>query len=404
MPLSSPFQVTSAARAQRSTAGIFGQVLLLARSDGPFDQANTDYTTRRVKSYATYDDIVATNAWAEASAVAEAAQAYFAQGPNVPPLFVGLWDSRADIDTQTTGNQTESVSVALAAINDLNPRLYFVVVDKNIFEATESGVTDPDLGTIATWCASNHKRLLLDTGGSDVLSASETTSTMASFGAASYTHAATIHADLSGTPVDRYAAVAEAGKLAQVNWAIATTFINPKFTRLSGITAVDIDDDDAIVIDSKKGNIYTIAGVNRRPLLYPGLVTCDNQWLDTNYLADWLRYQAQEALERKFYQSVIPYSTRGESIVTGVVDGVMSRVVDSGALVPGRVSEETRQEIEQVTGQSHDGYLTAGYLVYMQPVDEAAETLQAARQFPPIYGWGHASEVVNGVDVSFIVD
>ena len=169
-----------------------------------------------------------TNAWAEASAVAEAAQAYFAQGPNVPPLFVGLWDSRADIDTVLTGNQTESVSVALAAINNLNPRLYFVVVDKNIFEATESGVTDPDLGTIATWCASNHKRLFLDTGGSDVLSASETTSTMASFGAANYTHALTIHADLSGTPVDRYAAVAEAGKLAQVDWAIATTFIQPE--------------------------------------------------------------------------------------------------------------------------------------------------------------------------------
>ena len=86
------------------------------------------------------------------------------------------------------------------------------------------------------------------------------------------------------------------------------------------------------------------------------------------------------------------------------VDAIMSRGVNGGGLAPGRVSSATREEISQVTGRDHDGYLSAGYLVWAPSLASVSDTLRAARQFPPIYCWGAASNVVNGVDVGFVVD
>ena len=126
MPLSSPFRVTAISRSTRANLRHFGQVLLLARAAGPFDQDSSDKSENRLALYNSLDDL--TDTWASDTSVHEAASVYFGQGASVPPLYVGLWDNRADIDSVEAGNRTEAVTTALAQMNVINPRLYLSLI------------------------------------------------------------------------------------------------------------------------------------------------------------------------------------------------------------------------------------------------------------------------------------
>ena len=206
------------------------------------------------------------------------------------------------------------------------------------------------------------------------------------------------------TPESEYQSISIAAMFSGTNLNRANSFRTAKFKRLPGMTPARLSNAEAAKLDERHINYYTTVGPYN--ILAQGTTLKPNVFIDMRHWLDWFTDRVRRDVFNLLVNApVIPQTTRGLQQVRQVVQNACLIGVRNGGISQGRVSNTTRDDIRQVTGnQTFDGVLDTGFVVYVAPLSTMSDADFAARKIPPIHVWLRGSGAIHFVEISAVFD
>lgn len=280
----------------------------------------------------------------------------------------------------TAGKALETADASLSAIQDIDQSWYGFAFTK---EATEA-----ELKLAAAWAESRVKIFGYATNNSAVLVAATTTDIASYMKTQGYARTFGVWDDN-----DDYPQVSAMARAFTVNFNEQNSTLTLKFKILPGISPSTLTESQRLSIVGKNANYYTTFGESR--MLAEG-VMANGKFFDERHGLDWL----QNAIETNVFgylytrTTKVPQTDKGVAQIVSQVESALREGVRNGLLAPGVWRGIDLGEIKS------GDYLTKGFYVYAQSVDEQNQSDREARKAPPIQALCKGAGAIHFVDIT----
>ena len=287
------------------------------------------------------------------------------------------------------GTDAETVEEALQNIAALNNDWYFITLEAALNDT--STVTD-----VSAWAAAGDYMFSAESNAAGVLVTGETGS---------------IFAGLSALQSERtfgtwsatadYKALSIAGRYSSVNFSGRNSIITGKFKTLPGTLSDNITPTQKTELDRKQINHYSpFSGDN---IYAEGITFAPSVFVDVRYALDWFVDAVRVAVYNLLRQSPtrVPQTNEGLAQLFNSIDSVCQAFVLNGGIAPGQLSDALTSDVINTTGNNEfDGFLTKGYLIYVNPLSEQSQSDRNQRLAPPVRIWLKGSGAIHFVDIN----
>ena len=159
------------------------------------------------------------------------------------------------------------------------------------------------------------------------------------------------------------------------NFDLPASIITVHGKTMPSVTAADLTGSQIDELERKRTNTYALVGDTPRAL--GSYTSRAGYWLDAVVWLLWLR----SAVEARIWNTITASRRYTNSLLYDDLIRVLDLGVTNGGIQPGgTVSAATKADIIAATGnQDFDGTLTAGYLVHINPLNQADRTNRVAR-------------------------
>lgn len=200
-----------------------------------------------------------------------------------------------------------------------------------------------------------------------------------------------------------YKAVSVAARFSSVDFTAGQSLITGKFKTLPGTTPDIITATQKAELDRKRVNHYSPFGGDS--IVAEGVSF--GTYIDVRYWLDWFINSCQAGVYNllKGSPSRVPQTDSGSAAIRGTLEGICEEGVLNGGIAPGKLGNVLAGNIREITGNSKfSGYLSTGYLVYIQPIALQNPSDRAARKAPPINVWVKGSGAVHFLDINIVFE
>lgn len=188
------------------------------------------------------------------------------------------------------------------------------------------------------------------------------------------------------------------GRLLTVDYTGNNTAITLAYKQEPGIVAEAISAPVADVLQANNCNAF-LAFNNNTAIIMHGVVV-SGEFLDTITGTDWLAVTIQNELYNLLYTSTtkIPQTDAGTHLLVTTVEGVCSKGVSNGLGAPGQWNAGGFGPLKQ------GDFLSKGFMVFAQNIDEQNLSDRAARKAVPIQVAFKLAGAIHSVDVAITVN
>lgn len=377
LPLSRVTNVTVTLSARAAQGRNFGSMLLLGDS-------TVIPLTERLRLYSSADDIG--DDFGVDSQEYAAAVIWFSQSPQPTQVYVGRWAKTLAV------GETGSTETILQAVNALMDYTSWYGLHLAVPEADYP--TDAELiSVVAAIQASTVSRIIgITTDESDTLVASVTTDLASKLKAAAYSRSFVQYSTSS-----RYAALSAFARAFTVDFTASNTTITLKFKQEPGVTYETLSSSQANNLEAKNCNVYVLYE-NDTAILEQGVMS-NGDFFDERHGLDWLQNAVQTADYNTLYTSTTktPQTDAGTTTRIANIEAVLDKAVNNGLFAPGKWTGGPLGQIS--TGD----YLTKGYYIYADTVDNQLQADREARKGVPVQVIGKLAGAVHYGTVAITV-
>lgn len=194
-----------------------------------------------------------------------------------------------------------------------------------------------------------------------------------------------------------YAAASILGRMSTVNFEGTNTTITLKFKQCPGVEPEYLTLSQANALKAKNVNVFA-AYENDTAILQEGVMS-GGWYIDERHGLDWLQNRVQTDLWNLLYTSgKIGQDEQGATALVSMVNSSLEQGVRNGLIGPGVWNGISFGSLE--SGDT----LSAGYYVYIQPIDEQSQADREARKAPPIQCAVKLRGAIHSVDVTITVN
>lgn len=370
LPVSSVVNVSISLAALAAGPRSFGSLLILGTTSGVID------TIERMREYSGITDVA--KDYGVDDPEYKAALAYFDQSPKPRTLYIGYWHK--------DGADPETVQAAVAeCLQSLKWYGLTVAADLTSTEADAVAALIEASDPVRVFGYTSQQE--------DSLSATSTTDTVYLLKNKKYRRTFTIFS--SDNP---HAAASVFGRAFSVNFMGANTTITLKFKQLPGIAAEDLKIGEANALKAKNCNVF--AKYNNDTAIFQEGVMCDGSFFDEVHGLDWLQNHLEAALWNLYYASTtkIPQTPAGVNRQCAVLERACEQGLTNGLMGEGQWNGDSFGALE--TGD----YLSKGYYVFANSLDDQAQSEREARKAPvfqiatKLAGATHFADVIVSVN------
>jgi len=354
----------------------FGSMLILGTS-------TVIPISERIRSYESAEDIGTD--FGVTSEEYKAAVVWFSQSPQPTQVYVGRW-----VKTLESG-EAGTVETVLQAVNAmLNYNSWYGL---HLADTVDPSNTDMVSVASALQAATVSRILAITTQDAEVMDATSTTDIAYLLKAAALGRTFTQYSSSS-----RYAALSAFGRAFTVDFNGNNTTITLKFKQEPGITYEELTASQANALEAKNCNVYVLYD-NDTAILEQG-VMANGDFFDERHGLDWLQNTVQTADYNTLYTSStkIPQTDAGTTTRMAAIELALAQAVDNGLFAPGKW---TGGPIGQL---STGDYLTKGYYMYADSVDNQLQADREKRQAMPIQVAGKLAGAVHYASVAITVN
>lgn len=288
--------------------------------------------------------------------------------------------------TMVGGAQAETLIEAITAMLD-RPSWYmaFVAADYE---------TDDAVAAAGLIEAASPTRIIAFTSmDTNELDAQKTDTLGAQLKALGYNHSLVMYSSTNAQ-----AAASVLGRMSTVDFQGANTTITLKFKQCPGVVAENLTTQQANALRDKNVNVFA-AYDNDTSILQEGIMS-GGWFIDERHGLDWLQNQVQTDLWNLLYTSTtkVGQDEAGATALVSTCNRSLDRGVTNGLIAPGVWNGSAVGSLN--TGDT----LSTGYYVYIQPMDEQAQSDREARKAPPIHIAVKLRGAIHFVDVAITVN
>ncbi len=307
----------------------------------------------------------------------------------------------------TQGADGQTIQEAMENFQDLNDIFYFITLDP----------IDKDTQTVidlSTWVFDRAYIYYAESSDAQTLVTDDLTSNFALLFAQQSRRTSGDYTPALSTNPALYAdniAVSSAARLSSVNFDGTDTLINPGLKNRPLIFPSTLTTSQETELDRKLVNRLTpVGGGTTSPTIenkyFWGYSFENGVWIDITYAIDWFVNAVQvDVFDLLSESDRIPQTIEGQTQVVEVIRGICDQAIRNGMIAPGELSAVATNSVKTITGNSaFNGVLSAGYLIYPQPLSTLSESNRIARKLPPFYVWLKGSGAVNYIDISILFD
>lgn len=296
-----------------------------------------------------------------------AAIKFFAQNPRPTTVYIGRWVQVGD-----EGNPPETLLEAVQACADASNAWYALVVAAPI-------ATDNDIIAVSEFIeASVPSRIVgFTTQDEDVKTPNDGDGNPddIAYKLKQRKFERTLIQYSSDSP---YAVVSLLARALSVNFLGNNTAITLKFKQQPTIAAEYLRTSEAMTLKGKNCNVF--AEYNNDMAIIQEGVMCSGTFIDERHGLDWLQNYLQTAIWNLQYTSPtkIPQTEGGMNRYCAVLEDGLEQSVTNGLVAPGVWNGDSFGILK--TGD----YLSKGYYVYSNPIDDQNQADREDRIAPPI--------------------
>lgn len=192
-----------------------------------------------------------------------------------------------------------------------------------------------------------------------------------------------------------YAVASFFGRAFTVDFTAQNTTITLMFKQEPGVTAEDLNQNQATVLEDKRCNVF-VSYVNDTTIIQHGVMSGD-AYFDEIHGTDWLQNAIQTACYNVLYLSgKVPQTDAGVNQLVNAIAGVSGQAVLNGLVAPGTWTGPSFGTLKS------GDFLKSGYYIYAQPVALQSQSDRDARMSPPIQVAIKLAGAIQSVDI--IVD
>lgn len=197
--------------------------------------------------------------------------------------------------------------------------------------------------------------------------------------------------------VHKQAVASVMGRMSTVNFEGSNTCITLKFKQAPGVVAENLRTSQATALKKHCVNVFA-AYQNDTSILQEG-VMAGGYFIDEVHGLDWLQNRIETDVWNLLYglKKVGQDETGADNLVATVTKG-LEQGVRNGLIAPGLWNGDSFGALK--TGDT----LASGYYVYIQPMDQQAQSDREARKAPPIQIAVKLKGAVHFVDVTITVN
>lgn len=190
-----------------------------------------------------------------------------------------------------------------------------------------------------------------------------------------------------------YAAASLFGRAFSVNFQGSNTTITLKFKQEPTVVAEQLTTSQAAALKAKNANVF-VEYNNNTAIIQEG-VMCNGAFIDERHGLDWLQNDIQTAIWNLQYTSgtKIPQTAGGMNRICAVMEARLDQAVRNGLLAPGIWNGNEFGALK--AGE----YLSKGYYVFANSIDDQSQADREARKAPPIQVAIKLAGAVHFVDV-----
>lgn len=189
-----------------------------------------------------------------------------------------------------------------------------------------------------------------------------------------------------------YAIASFFGRAFTVNFTAQNTTITLMFKQEPGVTAEDLDQNEAVVLENKRCNVF-VKYVNDTTIIQHGVMSGE-AYFDEIHGTDWLQNAIQTACYNVLYLSgKVPQTDAGVNQLTNAIAGVCGQAVLNGLVAPGTWNGPSFGNL------SNGDFLKNGYYIYAQPVALQSQSDRDLRKSPPIQVAIKLAGAIQSVDI-----
>lgn len=288
--------------------------------------------------------------------------------------------------TMVNGAQAETLIEAITAMLD-RPTWYmcFVAADYETDDAVSAA------GLIEA--ASPTRVIAFTSMDTNELDPQETDTLGAQLKALGYNHSLVMYSSTNAQ-----AAASVLGRMSTVDFQGSNTTITLKFKQCPGVVAENLTTQQANALNAKNVNVFA-AYDNDTSILQEGIMS-GGWFIDERHGLDWLQNQVQTDIWNLLYTSTtkVGQDEAGATALVSTCNRSLDRAVTNGLVAPGVWNGSAIGSLQ--TGDT----LSTGYYVYIQPMDEQAQSDREARKAPPIQIAVKLRGAIHFVDVAITVN
>ena len=288
--------------------------------------------------------------------------------------------------TMVNGAQAETLIEAITAMLD-RPTWYmcFVAADYETEDAVSAA------GLIEA--ASPTRVIAFTSMDTNELDAQKTDTLGAKLKALGYNHSLVMYSSTNAQ-----AAASVLGRMSTVDFQGSNTTITLKFKQCPGVVAENLTTQQANALRDKNVNVFA-AYDNDTSILQEGIMS-GGWFIDERHGLDWLQNQVQTDIWNLLYTSTtkVGQDEAGATTLVSTCNRSLDRAVTNGLVAPGVWNGSAVGSLQ--TGDT----LSTGYYVYIQPMDEQAQSDREARKAPPIQIAVKLRGAIHFVDVAITVN
>jgi hypothetical protein len=288
--------------------------------------------------------------------------------------------------TMVNGAQAETLIEAITAMLD-RPSWYmcFVAADYETEDAVAAA------GLIEA--ASPTRVIAFTSMDTNELDAQKTDTLGAKLKALVYNHSLVMYSSTNAQ-----AAASVLGRMSTVDFQGSSTTITLKFKQCPGVVAENLTTQQANALRDKNVNVFA-AYDNDTSILQEGIMS-GGWFIDERHGLDWLQNQVQTDIWNLLYTSTtkVGQDEAGATTLVSTCNRSLDRAVTNGLVAPGVWNGSPIGSLQ--TGDT----LSTGYYVYIQPMDEQAQSDREARKAPPIQIAVKLRGAIHFVDVAITVN
>ena len=195
-----------------------------------------------------------------------------------------------------------------------------------------------------------------------------------------------------------YAVCSAVGRAFTVNFNANRSTITLKFKQEPGVAAEGLKESQASALAAKNCNVF-VSYDNDTAILQEG-VMANGAFFDEVHGLDWLQNAVQTECYNLLYQSKtkIPQTDGGVNQIVTTIGKVLNEAVNNGLVAPGVWNADGFGQLER------GDYLSTGWYIYAQPVDDQAQSERAQRKAPPIQVAVKLAGAIHFIDVQIDVN